>query len=443
MKRGPLVWLAVIVPVWLAFALCAYWEPVLRDGWGHVQWHRSFSTTPGNVWQFAHDSFVHNNPRLGQVLTLLVYTPGPWHVIVTPIVELGMFYLLTLHALGRRPSFQRVDDALMFATILAMVGLTAPLVGQMLFYRPFTGNYLFSFTIALAFFVPYRLHADAPAPRRWWWIPIMLVAGFATGLGNEHTGPAFVAVVIAAILGFWKRGERPAPWMIAGLIGALAGGLALYFAPAQSIRYNALATSQSLVERITARSLGESLRIIGGAFTATWLLIPWVALAAPRWRDPLGRTRIWVAVVALGASFAIMLTLLASPKQGGRLDFAPICLGCTVVASVVLPLVQSAVQRAIAWLLAAAGVGFLLVHLIATYAVVGPEFRARFDAIEGAPPHAVVTVQRYSLARSRWFLGEDFGQGADGLRFGIAWSRQLQGVLLDQPAEANLDPGGP
>ena len=122
-------------------------------------------------------SYVHNNPRLGQVLTLLVYTPGPWHEIVTPLVELLLFYLLALHALGRKPSFARVDDALVFATIVGMVALTAPLIGQMLFYRPFTGNYLFGFVIALLFFAPYRLHATAPRDRRWWWIPIMLVAG--------------------------------------------------------------------------------------------------------------------------------------------------------------------------------------------------------------------------------------------------------------------------
>src|SRR3569832_2155107 len=128
MKRGWIAWLAVLVPTWIVLVLCAHWEPVLRDGWGHVQWHKSFATTPGNVWMFAHDSYVHNNPRFGQVLTLLVYTPGPWHAIFTPIVELLLFYLLALHALGRRPSFARSSDALMFATILGMVALTAPLV---------------------------------------------------------------------------------------------------------------------------------------------------------------------------------------------------------------------------------------------------------------------------------------------------------------------------
>lgn len=441
MKRAHVAWLAVVLPTWLAFIMCAHWEPVLRDGWGHVQWHRTSATTLGNVWQFAHDSYVHNNPRLGQVLTLLLYTPGPWHTIVTPLVEMALFYLLALHALGRKPSFARDDDALMFATIIGMVGLTAPLIGQMLFYRPFTGNYVFSFVIALIFFAPYRLHAEIPSQRRWWWIPIMLVLGYATGLGNEHTGPTFVVVAAFAVAAFWRRGERPRAWMIAGLVGVLAGGLALYFAPAQSIRYNALATSTSLLGRVTARSLAQNVKIISGSYAAAWKLAPWLALIAIGWRARRGltRSRVVAALVAIGASLSIAVTLLVSPKQGGRLDFASICLACTAFASVALPFVVSRWAQLLAWIASAAAIAYLLYNCLATYGRVGPEFDTRFDAIESAPPHSTVMVTPYTLPRSRWFLGEDFA--SDPLRFGIAWNRQLQGVVLTAPAEANDEPG--
>jgi len=439
MKRSWIAWLAVLVPTWIVLILCAHWEPVLRDGWGHIQWHKSFATTPGNVWTFAHESYVHNNPRFGQVLTLLVYTPGPWHAIFTPVVELVLVYLLALLALGRRPSFARSEDALMFATILGMVALTAPLIGPMLFYRPFTGNYLFGFAIGLAMVVPYRLHAAAPQPRRWWWIPILLVGGFIAGLCNEHTGPATVACVALAIFAFWRRGERPAAWMVAGLVGVIAGGLALYFAPGQDIRYHGLATSTSLLGRIGDRGVVENLKIVSAPYSALWKLVPWLALIALGWKQ---REPKRALLVLVGASLLIALTLLVSPKQGGRLDFASICLACAALAGYVVPLVQTRATQLVAWLLAGLAILYLLFHLVATYSVVGPEFEQRFDAIESAPPHAVVTVSPYTLRRSRWFLGEDFGEGADSLRFGIAWNRHLQGVLLDKPAEANEDPGG-
>jgi hypothetical protein len=439
MKKGPLVWLAVLVPVWIAFVLCAYWEPVLRDGWGHVQWHKSLATTPGNVWMFAHDSYMHNNPRFGQVLTLLVYTPGPWHAIVTPLVELALGYLLALHALGRRPSVDSADDALVVATVLAMVGLTAPLIGQMLFYRPFTGNYLFGFVIGLGFLAPYRLDAEAPRERRWWWIPIMLAGGYLAGMCNEHTGPAVVVAVVVAIV---AHGRRLSPWMIAGLVGLVAGGLALYFAPGQDIRYHGLAQSTSLLGRIGARSLADNLKVVTSPYPRIYWLAPWLVLIPLGWhaRAALSR-RFWLATLAIAAVSVVMaLTLLVSPKQGGRLVFASICLACVAATAGVLPFVRTRWSKLAAWLIAAAGIAYLLINCLTTYARVGPEFRTRFDAIESAPPHAVVTVTPYSLPRSRWFLGEDFG--ADNLRFNLAFSRHLQGIVLDQPAEVNDEPQG-
>ena len=83
-------------------------------------------------------------------------------------IPAALTYLL---ALGRRPQLSRIDDALVFATILGTVCLTAPVIGPMLFYRPFTGNYLFGLVICLLLVVPYRVHAETPRPRGWWWQP--------------------------------------------------------------------------------------------------------------------------------------------------------------------------------------------------------------------------------------------------------------------------------
>src|SRR3569833_897465 len=98
MKRGWIAWLAVLVPTWIVLVLCAHWEPVLRAGWGHVQWHKSFHTTPGNVWMFAHDSNDQNNPQNRQDHTQHNNTPSPRHTNFSPIVELLLFYLRALHA---------------------------------------------------------------------------------------------------------------------------------------------------------------------------------------------------------------------------------------------------------------------------------------------------------------------------------------------------------
>lgn len=443
-RRALVAWIAVVVPTWIVLVLCTHWEPILRDGWGHYRWHQVFATTPGNVWTFAHDSYVHNNPRLGQVLTLLVYTPGPYHEIVTPLVELLLFYLLTVLALGRRPELARTDDALVFATIVALIGFVVPQIGPMLFYRPFTGNYLYGLVIGLLFLAPYRLHGETPRPRDWWWIPMMVIAGLATGMANEHTAPTFALVAVVAVALFVRRGERPAPWMIAGLVGLVAGGLALYFAPGQDIRYNGLAQT-GMLARITERSLSANARIVLVLFAYLWRLAPWLALGAVAWKiaatkAPITRARTTSAIIAVGAAFAIALTLLVSPKQGPRLYFASVSLVCAAVASMLVPLVTDRVFRVTAWVLAAAALVYTWGYSVVTYHAVGTEFAQRLDAIDSAPAHGVVTVTPYSVPRNRWFLGEDFG--VDHLRFNLAINRGLAGIVLDRPAEVNDAPAG-
>src|SRR5258706_5292396 len=134
---------------------------------------------------------------------------------MSPAVELALLYLLATLVLGRWPSLKRADDALLFATIFAMAALTVPSFGLMLFYRPFTGNYLFGLVISLALIVPYRLHYEQPRHAHWAWAPAMLVLGFAAGLCNEHTGPAIAGLLAVALVAFWRRGERFEPWALA------------------------------------------------------------------------------------------------------------------------------------------------------------------------------------------------------------------------------------
>src|SRR5205823_8965568 len=74
------MWLFV-VPLWAVLALCCYWQPVVRDTWGHYHWHRNYPMTLDLLWRFARDNYLTLNPRLGQVLTWLV-TVRPWHPIV-------------------------------------------------------------------------------------------------------------------------------------------------------------------------------------------------------------------------------------------------------------------------------------------------------------------------------------------------------------------------
>jgi hypothetical protein len=450
-RRAPLVWLAIVLPLAIVLALCAYWEPVLGDGWGHIEFHRAYPLSFAHLWFFFKYNFMFMNPRIGQTATMLLYTPGPLRVIALPVLVLGLELLLVTLALGRWPSSRRTEDALAFAVMFALTCLCVPLFGHMLFYRPYTGNYLFGWVCCCGFLVPYRLHVDgssappfggaarfggagpleAPREARVWWIPAMLVLGAAAGFSNEHTTPTVIALAIAAAVYSARRDARVYVWMIAGIVGAVAGGVALYFAPGQDLRYNQLATQSSLIERVVARGAYANLRPFIEVGWHLWPAVVLLAIAWPTRRAPMeaSRTRALSTRAYAAASVLVLLTLLFSPKLGQRLELASVALACVAVASWILPRLVLRWQRLLAWC-AALGVELaFLVACVFTYATVGPEFRARLAALEHAPKGASLTLPPYSFGRSHWFYGDDFT--IPGKRAMVATQYGVAAISLD------------
>jgi len=413
-------WVLLIVPLWVVLVLCTYWEPVMGDGWGHVGWHRDNSVGLYAIYDFGREIYLNENPRLGQLLTMLIYTRGPYHVIATPLVELGVFAMLTVLALGRWPSLRRADDALVAAIITATIASCTPQIGPMLFYRPFTGNYTFGLALNLLWLVPYRLELTEPRPRRLWLALPMLVLGLAAGLSNEHTGFAFVAMgALAAVVAFRRGGLRV--WMIAGLVGLGAGYWLLLTAPGQHLRYGGLADQATILERIADRGIAGNLRVFGFLALAMMWAVPLYALGViERWRsgppEPteaaedsvIARRERWVCAVLALAGVGCALTLLGSPKIGPRLYFASVVLIATGLAGWLAMRLRSAWSRRAAAVLAAGMLIFVAARLIIVHRVVGPLGALRRERIEHGPPGSVVTVPAYPVGPSRYFLGDDF-----------------------------------
>lgn len=444
--KGLVAWTAVVVPIWGVMVLCTHWEPIFRDGWGHYIWLAEKGLSFDSVWQFAQENYHHNNPRFGQTLTLLLYAPGPWHSLITPIVELVLPYLLATLVLGRWPAPRRADDALLYATITAMLFAVTRSLGPMLFYRPFTGNYLYGLAINLAWLVPYRLHAEEPRMARAWWSPGMLVLGVAAGMCNEHTNPAFAAAGALALAVYWRRGERVVPWAWAGVVGLILGALALYLAPAQDLRYGGIAVQHSMLERIAERGASGNLRIVVGLVPHLALLLLWIALGVAarvrRASTPEPRSRALAELIALAMALAILVTLLASPKQGDRLYFAAIGLIVAAVAGWTVAQLGR-IERWLAVVLSAAAIAAVSWRLLASYHVLHCEFQARLTALEHATRGTTVVVAPYSQRRSRYVLGDDFASAS--LRAAVAYFYGLTAIELDQrsPGRPPSDPDDP
>lgn len=433
--RSYLWWALLVVPLWGVLILCTHWEPVMRDGWGHIGWYRDHPAGLRTYYEFCKEIYLNENPRLGQFLTLLVHARGPYHAIVTPIVELGVLAALTTLALGRWPSVRRSDDALIAAIVTAIVAACVPQIGAMLFYRPFTGNYTFGLALNLLWLVPYRLELTTPRPRRYWLAPVMGVLGVAAGLCNEHTGLAFLAMGLCASVVQLRRGGLRI-WMIAGLCGLAAGYVLLLTAPGQHVRYQGLADQAGILARITGRGLLGNLRVIGVLTLAVLPMAPLAVIAfverqvpGPAVRSAVSR---WSCVVLALGGLACTLTLLASPKIGPRLYFASVALIGAGLAGWLAAVMHRRWARRTCAILAAFVLVYVGTRLVCIHQVIGPLGVVRRDRIEHGARGTVVTVPGYPVEGSRYFLGDDFL--VPTLRQAIAVGYGLKAVELEAPA---------
>jgi hypothetical protein len=395
--RALACWASVTIPVCAVLVLCASWEPIIGDGWGHVRWHRTWEMSPTSLWLFAKTHYLHGNPRLGQLVTLLLYTPGPYRVIAVALLELALFWEATVLALGRLPSIWRADDALAFATVTAMIAVCVPVFGHVMFYRPFTGNYVFGLAANLGFLIPFRVGSAT----RLWKAPAMFVLGVVAGMCNEHTGPAVCA---AAIVFIWRA--RISVWMVAGLVGLVAGWLALLFAPGQEIRYEGLAAKATILGRIAERDVAINVWIAARALVHLAALLPWIIVGAFGRVD--ARDRSIPLIAGLVAATIIGLTLLGSPKQGGRLYFASSVFGSIAITGWLVRRWQPLWSRVLCAAFAAVALGFVGERCLAALHELGAEGAARYAKITQAPRGSTVVVDPYARARDRWSVGEDF-----------------------------------
>lgn len=431
---GPLAWILLAISLGGVLAYCASGEPVMGDGWGHHDWHRHNGLGLWAIVDYAWEIYQYENPRLGQLFTMLLYTPGPYHAITTPVVELLLFWLLAALALGRIPSVRRPDDALVVLILVAAIAVCTPQIGPMLFYRPFTGNYTLGLVLNLIWLLPYRLEISAARPPRVWLAPLCLVLGVLAGLCNEHTGIAFFAMGLAASLYAWRRLGRFRIWMLAGLVGLLAGYVVLLSAPGQSLRYEGLAERAGIVGRILERGISGNLRVLGLLAAAIAPLLPVVVLAvldrrartsAPPSPEPAHQ----LACLALALGGVVCtLTLLASPKLGGRLYLASVALISAGLAGWLAGQLHRARLRLAIAVLAGTAALLVAIRLVAIARVVGPLGRIRLERLAAGPPGSIVRVPPYPVEPSRYFLGEDFG---DNRRQSLAVSYQLGGVELE------------
>lgn len=421
------------VGVALASLVCLWCEPIWSDGWYNyfVQQEQPFSLTGlGNV---TSHNYLHGNPRIGEDLLYLLYAPGHWHVLLSFATNVAAVWLLATIGLARQP---RARDALYMTTLVALLLVAVPRVGSMLFFRPYQANYIAGALPALGLLALYRcqLRAALPHPRAL--IPAALVLGFVGGMGNEHTGIAFIAVMLGA-LGVARREQRAPLWMWLGVAAFALGYYLLLKAPGQMERY-AGAARVGVWATIKARSFAHNAIVVAAApLLAVWLL-PWVALARNQ-RQPqaAGASATADAIdprrafgVALLVALLVGVTLLASPRSAPRLYFASTALLCCTGAAWITAQLSRCGQRRMWWLNASV-IAFSLTALTFFSVRTHREYTARTAIVMAAPPGSQVVVPPLSSVWWQYSLHDDWRNPS--LRVYVAGKLGLASIDIGNP----------
>jgi len=391
--RAPRVAFFAFLSAWcLLFAYLATIEPISHDGWWPALDHSHRGDSIAGFFDFIRYSYLNANPRLGQWLVFLAFTST---AILAAAFAGGLVVGVFVLAYARLPRPRELADTARVVAIAGLVFACVPNPGQMLCYRPFTGNYVWAACVTIALVAPYRIAIDRSIEPN---AILMFVLGLAAGMCNEHTGPTAIAFVA------WATYRVRDRWTIAGLLGLVAGFALLIGAPGQSERYHGLGADMSIVGNLLDRGLAGNARIVGMAFLYT--IGSWALLAVASIKKRAVRRD---AAIFAAAAIAIVLTVLLSPKWGARLFVAPALL---LIAAGVRAIDEAFVCRYMRGALAAIGALCAIggsVVLASVQRDAGDDFDARVALLREAAPGTVASVPPYRhFTPGWWTYGDDF-----------------------------------
>ena len=186
-----------------------------------------------NVASDAAEAFKHNG-RLTDVYAWTVidffdyqfrFGPDVIFRLLDVIMAGGIFYMMSLMVLGKKPSLN-LKDALIFNMIFAMIMITQH--GRV-FYAGFSAihNYMVAIFIMLLFLLPYLLEMlgkNMQKMKKVWMMIGLSLVGILFGMSSAIAPIAFliIFVVYGAFLWFKKK-QKIAVWGIMGVVGVIVG----------------------------------------------------------------------------------------------------------------------------------------------------------------------------------------------------------------------------
>ncbi|SIS59687.1 hypothetical protein SAMN05421796_101478 [Chryseobacterium piscicola] len=235
--------LFLIVLINIGFLLSLYWFPVTRDEFYYLD----KSQLP-YVFSEYWTSYNYVNPRIGQFFLNIVARSKILKVIFGLLLFNGFLWALFANVFRRFPKISHKEDAWKFLILTAAFIFLINYFGELFYYSPFATNYTFTHVLYLLYLfvmTEYFIFQRNVLPKSALKIVLLCFVAFVTGMGNEHVPPILLLFSgVCGVVFIFKNKKLPDFNIIAINISVATGYLALFFAPANAVKYKTAGKTQ-------------------------------------------------------------------------------------------------------------------------------------------------------------------------------------------------------
>lgn len=264
-KRASLNLAVAFVAIAAFLSYMNYLTPLFADDFSYSV---SFATKKplASVYDLYQSQYLHYFTTNGRIpihamAQVLLWIGKPVLNVINGAVFAAFCLLICYHGLGAMKKIRGYHLLVVFG---ALWFLTPHFGGSYLWVMG-AANYLYSPTLILCFFIPYRraMRDGAVEKSRH---PLLLAVGNAmlgvlAGWSNENTSLALIVMVAAVIAIHIVAKKKVNPWMWTGLAGNIIGCGILFLSPAQAKRLDAAGGFGDLSQWII-RFLSISLNVL-------------------------------------------------------------------------------------------------------------------------------------------------------------------------------------
>jgi len=210
--------------------------PIYLDDWSYSR--MMDGSEIGNILDIVRNQYNHYFTWGGRSIVhtfaqILLYLGRPWSDILNTSAYIAFIWiiyrLVTLR--GRR-------NALYIPIIHCFIWFLTPSLGECIFWKTGSANYLWGTLIIISFLYIYCAYYLNENRHKKYFSAITLLGGLQAGWTNENMAIALIFFLVAIMICLRIEKRIIPKWMIFGLIGTLIGTAFMLAAPGNFIRYS-------------------------------------------------------------------------------------------------------------------------------------------------------------------------------------------------------------